>query len=301
MLQALLDDLKVLADLQLLLPLDERCVDISAPPATRIFVVKPGDDMQRLLPEWIAQADMVWPIAPESNGMLAQIARQVKSRQKILLLSSPETVSICADKLATYRHLKLNGVPVVNTQPLEGLSESPFAESVIKPRDGEGCEGNRILKTPAQFANAMRKLDTGREYIIQPWLQGRALSLSGLFKQGRSWLLCCNQQQIGIRNKQFYLRACLVNVSGATHGHYQHLLDQVALALPDLWGYIGIDLIETPGHGTRILEINPRLTTSYAGIKQATGINVAEQVLQLLRGDPTIHPTRHQSVRVAIH
>ncbi|WP_256360467.1 hypothetical protein [Methylomonas koyamae] len=49
-----------------------------------------------------------------------------------------------------------------------------------------------------------------------------------------------------------------------------------------------------------MLEINPRLTSSYVGIGQATGINVAEQVLRLRQGEPIAVPTRQQCVEVTI-
>jgi predicted ATP-grasp superfamily ATP-dependent carboligase len=49
-----------------------------------------------------------------------------------------------------------------------------------------------------------------------------------------------------------------------------------------LWGYAGIDLILTAG-GPVILEINPRLTTSYVGLRQATGENPATLMLDLYR------------------
>jgi predicted ATP-grasp superfamily ATP-dependent carboligase len=93
----------------------------------------------------------------------------------------------------------------------------------------------------------------------------------------------------------------LVNVPNRYPDVYQNLIDQIAKALPELWGYIGIDLIETAEQGPLLLEINPRLTTSFVGIYPATGINVAEQVIQLLTNDPQIKPTQQQIVTVDIH
>jgi predicted ATP-grasp superfamily ATP-dependent carboligase len=48
--------------------------------------------------------------------------------------------------------------------------------------------------------------------------------------------------------------------------------------VPGLWGYCGVDFIETP-EGPVVVEINPRLTMSYVGLRDATGINPAELVL----------------------
>ena len=51
--------------------------------------------------------------------------------------------------------------------------------------------------------------------------------------------------------------------------------------LPGLAGYVGMDVIVDDGRVT-VLEINPRLTTSYAGLHRAIGRNPAGLVLDLL-------------------
>lgn len=301
MLQALLDDLKSLPDLELILPLDERCLNFSLPANARVAPVGTNVDINRLLSELMLEADAVWPVAPETGGVLADIARQVLACGKTLLLSTPETVAMCGDKLATYRYLRDQGLPVVEALPLLGLAESPFPASVIKPIDGVGCEGNRIIEDSTQFQMAIAGLRDTANYLIQPFCHGQAASLSCLFKQGLGWLLCCNQQQIAVENGQFHLQACIVNAATESIVAYQALVDRVARAMPGLWGYVGIDLIETPDEGALILEINPRLTTSYVGIKRATGINVAEQTLLLLDGEPNLTFSKRQPVAVVIH
>lgn len=301
MLQALLDGLKLLPDLQLLLPLDERQTDISIPGNAQVFRVGKADDIWQLMPQFIAEADLVWPIAPESAGILAEIALQVKKQHKVLLLSDPETISVCADKMETYRCLLANAIPAVESRSLVGLTEMPFPQCVIKPIDGAGCEGSRIIKNQYEFHPARLNLEDISHCLIQPLWEGQPLSLSCLFKQGRGWLLCCNEQQVAICRQQFSLQACLVNIPTKHTMAYQSLINRIAAAMPGLWGYIGIDLIETVDQGPLILEINPRLTTSYVGIRRATGINVAEQVLQMLNAEPVVGFSNSQTIPVVIH
>lgn len=300
MLQALLDDLKFLPNLPVLLPLDDRCLNLSLPQNTEVVSVAQTDDINDVLADLIQQAGLIWLIAPESAGVLTGLAQQVAAQHKILLLSQPETLAICANKLATYQTLLANGIPAVQTLSLEGLHEAPFPASVIKPIDGAGCEGSLIMDTPAAYSAALEGLLDQQSMLVQPLLIGQALSLSCLFKQGRGWLICCNQQQVTARHNRFSLQACLVNAGDSQLALFQALVDRVAAAMPGLWGYIGIDIIDTPDRGPLILEINPRLTTSYVGIRQATGINVAEQVLRLLDGDPYLCFSNNQPVQVAI-
>ncbi len=297
MLQALIDQLKDLDTIQLLIPLDKRC-NLVVLPANADIIWIDEQSPKNYLSDLIAQADAVWPLAPESQGLLADIAQQVLDQNKQLLLSSPTTVKLCSDKLATYHTLIAEQIPCVETLALNQNSPNQFPVSVLKPMDGLGCEGSVVVDNPQQFQQLKSELT---HYIVQPYIAGQAVSLSCLFKQGQGWLLTCNQQHIQLKQQQFHLSACMVNVPNRYPEFYQNLLDKIAKALPELWGYIGIDLIETVEQGPLLLEINPRLTTSFVGIYPATGINVAEQVIQLLTNTPQIKPTQQHIVTVDIH
>jgi predicted ATP-grasp superfamily ATP-dependent carboligase len=119
-----------------------------------------------------------------------------------------------------------------------------------------------------------------------------------LFKQGRAWLLCANQQQFKISEQQYHLAGLIVNHSNDIAA-YSVLVDAIALALPELWGYVGIDLIATPEQ-TWVLEINPRLTTSFVGIYEALGLNMVEAILQLVHDDPCLKTQSHHAVSVQV-
>ncbi|MGY6274792.1 ATP-grasp domain-containing protein [Methylomonas sp. MgM2] len=298
MLQALLEELTSLHEVKLVLPLDARCKDFSLPPNVQVLPVAKNDNIHSVLQELTGEVDMVWPIAPETGGTLAVIARQVKANNKILLASEPDTIALCGNKWDTYCKLKAFALPVVETLLFSEFKVRPFARSVIKPVDGVGCEGSLI-----QDGLSALKLPVGgpAAYLFQPFVDGQAISLSCLFKQGQAWLLSCNRQDVTVENRQFRLRNCLVNISTRYRAYYQRLIQQIAQAIPGLWGYVGIDLIESVDRGPLILEINPRLTTSYVGIGRATGINVAEQVLCLLKGEPELIFTDQQTIRVVIH
>ncbi len=300
MLQALIDDLKSVPELSLLVPLDRRCASLILPLNAEVVHIAEDQDVIDLLPELIARCDAVWPVAPETGGILSSIAEMVVAQRKTLLLSSPYAVALCGDKLATYQALSANKIPAVETLAITGPSDS-FVRSVIKPIDGVGCLGGIIVENQKAFQQAVGDLEFPERHVIQPYCEGLAISLSCLFKQGKAWLICCNQQQISVADNRFELRGCLVNVANPLRDYYQVLVEQVAEAMPDLWGYIGIDIIETPDKGSLVLEINPRLTTSYVGIRQATGINVAEQVLRLLQSEPDdLQPSYNRPVNIAI-
>jgi tyramine---L-glutamate ligase len=191
-----------------------------------------------------------------------------------------------------------NNTQCLAQELVESSSANPACKVeqwVVKPVNGVGCTDSYILTDQHDFQQMHSR--TGH-YIIQPHIQGKKTSLSCLFKQGIGWLLCANLQQFNIINRQYHLSKIIVNYHSDL-SVYQDLVDNIAQALPELWGYAGIDLIETPEH-LFVLEINPRLTTSFVGIYAALGINVAENILQLLKGKPTLKAVCNQPITIRV-
>ena len=56
------------------------------------------------------------------------------------------------------------------------------------------------------------------------------------------------------------------------------LAEKVAESFAGLCGYIGVDLI-LGQTGVSVVDVNPRLTTSYVGLRQVSRFNVAEAML----------------------
>ncbi|QJD29125.1 ATP-grasp domain-containing protein [Methylococcus geothermalis] len=293
MLRALLEDLLEVAGVRPIILRDDRRDFASLPRGVTALPIAAGDDLDRIWQDAIRRCDAIWPIAPETGGVLERLCRDVEQAATPLLNSPADAVAIAASKLATARALDRHHLPVVPTRPLG--APQPDAEDcvVVKPDDGAGCEGARIVRRGCDFAPG-----SGR-WVVQPLLQGDAVSLSALFAQGRARLLSCNRQHVENTGDGFALRGCAVNALDDPDGCWQTLACGVAAALPDLWGYAGLDLIMT-ADGPVILEVNPRLTTSYAGLKAATGENPAAMVLGLHRTARLPPPRTHRGTPVTV-
>jgi predicted ATP-grasp superfamily ATP-dependent carboligase len=58
--------------------------------------------------------------------------------------------------------------------------------------------------------------------------------------------------------------------------------------VPGLSGYFGVDLVlgeSADGSQDRVIEINPRLTTSYLGLRRLARFNLAQALLRLAQGE----------------
>jgi predicted ATP-grasp superfamily ATP-dependent carboligase len=277
--RALLNDLSAVPDVELVTLRDARLPSLDLPAS--ILTVSNTLELEELFADCVEECDAVWIVAPESGGVLENLSRKVVAGHRILLGSRPDAIHIAGSKLQTTRLLLLNGVPAAKTYyPNETLPEQAQAW-VVKPDDGAGCTDTRIFHDREQALAWIYAQVSASRYVMQPFVAGEACSLSLLCREGTSRLLSCNRQRVVVRDNQFYFLGSVVNSIPDQHGQLAGLAQQVAAAIPGLWGYVGIDIILT-ADGPVVLEVNPRLTTSYAGLHASINYNPAELVLNLL-------------------
>jgi len=297
MLNSLLDCLLQIRTIELTVMLDWRVSPTINTPGMSVFIVTPEHDILKEFHHLASQCDAVWPLAPEFDSILQNLCQQVESLNKILLTSPAKAVAMTGNKYVTFNQLIEHNIAAVDTRPFVPECFEP-GEWMLKPIDGAGCQDSYLLTERQDFATLAKLLPDDARYIIQPHLHGEKTSLSCLFRRGRSWLLCVNLQKFELVDKQYHLKEIVVNFRSDLN-RYQRLVADIAEAFPDLWGYAGIDLIET-AENIKVLEINPRLTTSFAGIQAALGINTCLCVLDLLHGDPTLEPRLNQAITIKI-
>ncbi len=239
---------------------------------------------QASVDELIRVSDATWPIAPETGGILEDISRRVLRAGRSLLGSAPEAVRVAASKRATAQSLQRAGVPVVPTfRP--GEQPDPAGHAwIVKPDDGCGCEDVGLFTELRAALRWVASREDAQRYVLQPYAPGEALSLSVLAWDGRALLLSVNRQRIEVHEGCFLYRGSVVNALPDRGGQFQRLAQSVVAAIPGLWGYFGVDVILSGGRPV-VVDVNPRLTTSYAGLRPALGINAAGMVLAALRGN----------------
>jgi predicted ATP-grasp superfamily ATP-dependent carboligase len=280
MLRALVNDLMDIPGTEVMVTRDSRLAPMAAPALT----LRPNgrETAWQLLHRACSEVDAVWPIAPETGGVLEHVSRTVLACGRTLLGSRPQAISIAASKLASFHCLTAAGVKTVFT--CTAPTDLPDADEfiVVKPDDGAGCMNTRLLHRDALPEWWTRHSHAG--YVLQPYMPGDAQSLSLLCRDGRGQLLTCNRQKIAIEAGAFSFSGVKVNEVRARLTPYAELVGQVAAAMPGLWGYVGIDVI-CGSSGPAVVDVNPRLTTSYAGLRRALHCNPALLVLGLLQSE----------------
>lgn len=304
MLKAIVTDLADCKQVKVQVLLDER---LNTPELqlirehVQIHSVTQQDGFRSIWLNAIQHVDAVLIIAPESEGLLQTLCRDVELANKLLLNSSSAVVDITASKIKTCQLLAEHGISVIKTDSIDSILDYSFP-IVVKPDDGVGAEGIQILTDQAGLERIKQTVQT-RRLIKQPFIQGQAASLSVVFDGQDTRILSYNQQLIEIEQESIRLCGTVVSEQTEFWQFYERLVVQIATILPDLKGYAGIDVVET-GNGPVLMEINPRLTTSYVGLRQALSINPAECILECFTGQAapnlTTKPESHTPVRITI-
>jgi predicted ATP-grasp superfamily ATP-dependent carboligase len=297
MLGALLRDLGGIPSVRVLSTRDAR-LEVPRTPA-RFSVPGGGEDIWAFWAQQMARADALWPIAPETGGLLERMSRIAGDNGKILIGSAPETVRIAGSKIATAELLARTGLSVVPTAPARNPPPASGTGWVVKPDDGVSADETLVFKDASEMSAWIEAKADASRFVVQPYLEGVAASISALFRGGRASVLSCNRQDIARGGGGFRYLGFEVGALEDMRAPFEKIASAVATAMPGLSGYAGIDLILT-GDGPVVLEVNPRLTTSYAGLSRALGRNAAQLILDAAAGKelPAVRPAR--SVRVAV-
>lgn len=242
--------------------------------------------------------EAVFPIAPETDGLLLGLVSEFREQHQSVIAPSHDTIALGSDKFQLHEHLTAHKLPTVPTilassgittdiclEAVELLALSLDEEAVLKPRDGAGCEDivrGRLAEMPAE----LKKCAAPEKMILQPFVAGELLSV-GIIGRGPDrppLILPVALQQIEWRDRKPVYRggAIAANLPAETRLKLDELLQRLLLVVPVDRGYLGIDLLwntEYFDDEWGIMELNPRLCTSYVGYREAISSNLAGEFM----------------------
>jgi len=276
---------------------DAVSADVRRLPGREALVVERG----RLFHDALRVSDAALVIAPAGGGVLEARCREVEQEGRLLLGPSSAAVRLASDKLLAYRCLLAAKVPVPRTEAVPFASAGrrlrdrtpPF---VVKPRDGCGGQGVILVRRRAAVAAAIESLreTTGRrDFLVQDYVVGDAASVSILARDRAEPGVRGDLLTLALNRQRFEWRDAFLYLGGETP--WPHRLASRALAVaraavlalarsaPGVRGYLGVDLV-LGRTGATVIELNPRLTTSYLGLRRSVRENLAGLVLAAATG-----------------
>lgn len=300
---AILRDFAHIAEMQLICARDMRLP--SPAHCQEVVNIAFEDDVWEVWQREIDAAEAVLVLAPEAGGALLRLTHMVERSGKLLLGCHSEAVRIFGDKWLTFQHLQQHQIPTPSTfLAKDWLDQAdkfePQSEWIAKPIDGAGAEDMLI----GDVAELKKCLSIGYEgYLVQPYLTGQAGSFCMLCRADEVIVLSANLQHIQRQQQHLHLFACELNAIPEHLPAFELLARQIAISMPNLSGYMGVDvLIQAKANKMHyaILDINPRLTTSYVGLDQAMQRNPAQYLLAIKQPSLAMPTFAQQRVMVNI-
>lgn len=301
MLEALLTDLLDSGFTDIITTRDKRLAPVLLP----VESIPIKGDVYRVWQSCMNDADAVLMIAPENDDILFNLTLMAEQADCHVLGCSSESVKSASSKLQTANLLGKNNIPCIETMLFKDET-IPDSENgwVIKPDDGVGAEDCYFCADREDLKQLRKSIDTGH-FVIQKYQTGTPASLSMICYQGQTQLLACNKQEFCFNNGKGELTGLVVNGLQEQWGQFDMIAQKIAKADEGLRGYIGVDLI-IPDNGSEswpvVLEINPRLTTSYAGLRQSLSLNPAELILSIWQNGviPEVHKKQFLPVSLSL-
>jgi len=242
-------------------------------------------------------------IAPESSNILYELTKIVKDYDKELLSTNLSCIIQFTSKIKTFDYFKKNDIPTPTTYRIPKIrsylnvdfiiqkSNKIGYPIVIKPEDGVGSESIYFFEGEDQildfFEKSNKGLEQNRSYVLQEFIEGRDLSLSllGCSQSKKTQItnpiiLSINSQHINIRNQnaksEYYGGSTPVDGIEELIENFEKSVKKADFS--KFKGYFGIDFIKQSNSSFYFIELNPRLTTSYLGLRNVINYNCAELI-----------------------
>ena len=237
----------------------------------------------------VNDCEYVFIIAPEFSDILFNLTKIMKDQNKIILSMNLEAIKLASSKFETYNYFKKQEVstPLTYHLPSHLFNKDYFINLVsklkfpiiIKPEDGVGAESIFYFENKSQissfFSSNYNDFETDRDYIIQEYIPGEDLSVSIIGNTQGQNILSFNAQfvEIGINDSNSSYLGGYTPISDDENIRKKIKIQLHKLNLSGFRGYYGIDFIRKEDNSFSFIEINPRLTTSYIGIRNVTKKN----------------------------
>jgi predicted ATP-grasp superfamily ATP-dependent carboligase len=232
-----------------------------------------------------SDADWAIVIAPELDDILADVIVEGIYPGVRVLAPLPGGFRLACDKMALAEHWREHGIPAPATSGREPTACEAFPV-VWKPCDGAGSTDTFLIRDRFELARALAARNPQRPMILQEFVPGRAASVAFLCGP-RGHVPLLPTFQLLSDDGRFKYRGGELPIPPDLAARAVKLGRRAIECVPGLCGYVGVDLVlgdASDGSRDFAIEINPRLTTSYIGLRALADFNIAEVLLKVATG-----------------
>lgn len=224
--------------------------------------------------------DAVLIMAPESDGILAHRIEQLNDMGVENLNCSVEAITLAGDKYQTFLYLNRMDIPTPATMLLGDFlkSQQLTFPLVLKPRNGAGTADTFYISDIGVLKNMASTILDLDQWIVQELKQGLPASFCFFVHKGQCTPIISSFQNTECLDLQFVYQGGSIPLPLDYEYRALILAQKTLRDFNGLNGWVGVDLIlgpDTKGLKDFVLEINPRLTTSYLGARHHLLINPA--------------------------
>jgi predicted ATP-grasp superfamily ATP-dependent carboligase len=257
-------------------------------------------------------ADWTLVIAPETDGILADRVARCRATGGRVLAGSGSFIDLAGDKQATGNALAAAGLPVPagTVRPAHASWPAGFRRPAMrKPRGGVGAEhcfsvwpgdacpspvahDERIEAFGAGLSVGAACICGGQTVLPLPPLEQQFEDLPG------GGIGYAGGRPVADRATGGRARALAA-------GAVRAIANAAGTGLPT--GWVGVDMIlgeRADGRDDRVLEVNPRLTTSFVSLAAGATVSLVQLMIAAASGQPvaaTVDCCSPRSFRVATH
>lgn len=269
---------------------DTRLVDNEGTPDERQHVNIVGvcspKERDRQLDHLCRRCDATVLIAPEFGGTLLNAARRVEALGVRLLSPSSRFIALTGNKQRTCEQLAEAAVPVPDAEAYGAGTQPPpdaVLPCVVKPVDGAGSVGSRVIQAAADWS----PVPSGG-VRVERYIPGQAASVAVIGGPAGVVAGPAMTQRVSVEGDLRYLGGESIG-DERLNSRARRLALRAVSACPPLVGYAGVDLVlgaDPSGAADVVIEINPRLTTSYCGLRHTVAENPARAMIEAAGGQP---------------
>ena len=311
MLRTLISDFKA-AGHSVTTVLDSRLAVLNPPiEADCIVPVSSSREAEAAIQKISESADAAYIIAPESNQVLQSLVASIEQAGLPSLNCRASAIGKVSDKAVLHERLKKLGclrlrqyllthltMSRKSSRAISGKLEFPL---IFKPVDGVGCGGLSVVRNENQVASAVDKIireSSSKYFMAQELIHGIAVSVSLISTGSEALPISLNKQNVSLMTPESIstYNGGLVPFNSPLKREAFATAETTVKSFRGLRGYIGVDLVLTEKEPV-VIEVNPRLTTSYVGMRKVVSFNPAQAMINAVLKREL--PANNQSVGYA--